>query len=156
MNGIALAVLILQVAVIACIDFRRFVIPDACNAVLAASGICVSILSGRFDPTTLVVSIGLFGGLFAAIRHIHAQLTGRIGLGLGDVKMAAAAGCWISGSDLPFFLGISSLAGLTYAAVRLAAERRTPERVPFGPFLGFGLVSLFVFDAGQLQANFLR
>ena len=156
MNSIALTVLILQVAVIACIDFRRFVIPDACNAALAASGICVSILTGRFDPATLVISICLFGGLFTAIRQIHAQMTSRIGLGMGDVKMAAAAGCWISASDLPFFLGISSVAGLVYVAARLAAERRTPERIPFGPFLGFGLVTLFVFDAGQLQANFLR
>ncbi|HLP66339.1 MAG TPA: A24 family peptidase, partial [Rhizobium sp.] len=108
------------------------------------------------DPVTLIVSICLFGGLFAAIRHIHAQLTGRIGLGMGDVKMAAAAGCWISGSELPFFLGISSLAGLGYVAVRLAAERRTPERIPFGPFLGFGLVTLFFVDASQVQANFLQ
>ncbi len=156
MNGIALTVLILQVAVIACIDFRRFIIPDTCNAALAASGICVSILAGRFDATALVVGVGVFGGVFAAIRQIHAQMTGRIGLGMGDVKMAAAAGCWISGGDLPFFLGISSLAGLAYVAVRLVAERRTPERIPFGPFLGFGLVTLFFLDAGQVQANFLR
>ncbi|MDI6838559.1 MAG: A24 family peptidase [Rhizobiaceae bacterium] len=148
--------LILQVAVIACIDFRRFVIPDTCNAALAASGICVSVLAGRFDAIALVVSIGLFGGLFAAIRQIHAKMSGRIGLGMGDVKMAAAAGCWISGSELPFFLGISSLAGLGYVTARLIAERRAPERIPFGPFLGFGLVILYFVDASQVQANFFR
>lgn len=139
--AIATLVLAAFLAPIAVIDARRMIIPDSLNLTLALTGLG---FQATLSPNSLMFSIisaaGVFLGL-RCLRSVHARLTGRIGLGLGDVKMLAAAACWIDPLLLPLLLFIASFAALLFAGGRiaLAGWDNAHQRIPFGPFIALGL-----------------
>ena len=107
--GVLLAVVL---GAIAWIDMRRMIVPDALNLLLAAGGVAYQWMA---SPATLWVQVLSAAGVFAAfwlIRRVHAAVTGRIGLGLGDVKMAGTSAIWISPRNQPLFVFVASLLGL--------------------------------------------
>lgn len=134
--------LILVLAVITVIDLRSMIIPNSANVVLLLLGLIAQILVLKNDPGLALIGPLVLGGLFWMVRHFHSQATGRIGLGLGDVKMAGAAGAWIGVSAIPSFLLFSSISAL-FAAVSLRHFRAygPDQRIPFGPFLSLGLIA---------------
>ena len=75
------------------------------------------------------------------MRWIYALIRRRQGLGLGDVKLAAAVAAWLGARQmcLVFFLAI--VTGALAAVIALAFRRRRPASpegplaVPFGTFL---------------------
>lgn len=152
MDMVATAVLIVQLVVIAVIDMQKLVIPDICNFALGATGILFAVVSGTFDLLSTLLAIVVFGGTFAIVRLLHSKATSRIGLGMGDVKMAAAAACWLAASDISIFLAVSSLAGLAYAGgvFLVSGERSLQLKVPFGPFLGMGLLITWFIGADDI------
>ena len=136
--GVALLAIL---GAIAWIDWRTFVIPDVLNLCLGLSG-CLYRLA--LSPADLLLHAGAGAGVFALfwlVRRGHVAATGRIGLGLGDVKMAGAAAVWISPWHLPVLVFGASFSAL---AVLLTRELATGggvvrERQPFGPFLALSL-----------------
>jgi leader peptidase (prepilin peptidase)/N-methyltransferase len=148
-----LLLLAVQLAVIAMIDLRKLVIPDLCNIVLAATGLAAHWLLGSFDPVRISLGILVFAGTFSLVRFVHFRARGQIGLGLGDVKMAAAAGCWITIASFPLFLAVSSLSALAFALLTLPFWKKSArmQRVPFGPFLSAGLLLTFVFELNSIS-----
>ena len=76
-------------------------------------------------------------GLFLLVRVAYRRLRGRDGLGLGDVKLAGAAGAWLSLPMLPISLEIAAVAALAAYVFRQrkrARVLRAAGRVPFGAF----------------------
>lgn len=150
--GVVLAVVL---GAIAWIDIRRMIIPDALNVLLAAGGVAYQWMA---SPATLWVQVVSGAGMFAAfwlIRRVHAAATGRIGLGLGDVKMAGASAIWISPWNLPLFVFLASFCGLAFALCRHLMNDRlsATKRQPFGPFLAAGLFLTWI---GEQQIPYLR
>jgi leader peptidase (prepilin peptidase) / N-methyltransferase len=128
---------------IAVVDAQRFTIPD----VISLPAIPVGLLaSGRLlEPWgTQVVSpdhlIGAFlgGAAFWLVREVYWRWRGREGLGLGDVKLAAAGGAWIGWEHLADMVLLAAAGALSFA-IALALVRRGRlsggERIPFGTFL---------------------
>lgn len=64
----------------------------------------------------------------------------RAELGLGDAKLFAAAGAWLSLEGLPSVMVWASCAALlgVLVAIHLRQPVEATTRVPFGPFLAFG------------------
>jgi leader peptidase (prepilin peptidase)/N-methyltransferase len=65
-------------------------------------------------------------------------MRGREGLGLGDVKLAAAAGAWTGSGDLAHVLLLAAALALAVAIARAVVLRSGlsgSERVAFGCFL---------------------
>lgn len=126
---------------ISVIDFRRMMIPDALNLALAAGGLAFQMV---VQPEALPLQAGYAVAILAAfwaIRRGHTAMTGRIGLGLGDVKMLAAAACWIDPLLFPLLLFVASATALLFVgwqAVAIGPET-VCSRVPFGPFIALGL-----------------
>jgi leader peptidase (prepilin peptidase)/N-methyltransferase len=80
----------------------------------------------------------LGGAAFWLVRAAYGTLRGREGLGLGDVKLAAAAGAWTGWQDLPNVVLLAAVAALGLALVRAAHRRKGlagTERIAFGAFL---------------------
>ena len=78
------------------------------------------------------------GGALLALALGYRLLRGREGLGLGDVKLMAALGAWLSPAYLGPLLLAASVAGLAFAVLsrwRGAGEEGAPIRVPFGACL---------------------
>jgi leader peptidase (prepilin peptidase)/N-methyltransferase len=130
-------------AAIARVDFARLVIPDRLNLLLGGLGLAWQALRLQAPPLGALVAAA---AVFAALWLLGAgfrRWRGLTGLGLGDVKMAAAAATWISPWNLPLLFMLACGSALGFVA--LAATRGRPAgrgtRVPFGPFIGLGLVA---------------
>lgn len=124
------------------IDFQKLIIPDALNFALAATGLAYQlVVSPELFWTQLVTGIAVLA-VFWLIRRIHAAVTGRIGLGLGDVKMAGASAIWLNPWNLPVFVFAASVSALILTVCRrlLRKDFSANTRQPFGPFLSAGLL----------------
>jgi leader peptidase (prepilin peptidase) / N-methyltransferase len=137
--GGALGLLMLGVA---WVDARRFVVPNALSGGAFALGIIHAIVSSpdtQLDGALMaLLRAALAGGLFLIVRSAYRWLRGREGLGLGDVKLAAAGGAWLSLPMLPMAIEIAAVAALTAYVLRQGSRGRVLRatgRIPFGAFL---------------------
>ena len=131
------------VGAISVFDFRDQIISNALNGILACAGIGFQIIrQPEFLPQVLIGSL-LVLLCFLAVRTYYFRSRGIAGLGLGDVKMAGASAVWINPFNLPVFLFLASGTALVSLPVfrRYDAHFRASGRIPFGPFLGIGLIS---------------
>ena len=142
-GGLLGAGLALVMIAIARIDARDLIIPNMlvlaalalglCNAALAApAGIVDGLCSASFRGAA-------FALLFFALQIGYRWLRRREGLGLGDVKLAAAGGTWLDWATIPAVIEIAAATALTvYLARYLIGHRdeiRQTSRLPFGLFL---------------------
>lgn len=119
-------------------DWAERVLPDALTLPLAGGGFLYALLDGRWADSALGVAAGALA--FLALRRAYLKWRGREGLGLGDVKLAAAAGAWVGWAALPSVVLVAALAALATALpARLAGRLGAGAEVPFGPFLAAGL-----------------
>ncbi|TNC15853.1 prepilin peptidase [Methylobacterium terricola] len=124
------------------IDLRRGIIPNALNLALLVSGLGVAAWDDGIRGFGLALaSAAAAYALFRAVRAGHARLTGRIGLGLGDVKFIGAAAAWTGLSGLPVLILAASLSALAVIGVLAATGREIGRTTAlrFGPFLALGL-----------------
>lgn len=126
---------------LAAIDFRDGLLPNALTLPLIPVGLAVAYLE---DPASVWQHvIGALAGfvVFALIRFLYRRLRSRDGLGLGDVKLLAAAGAFVSWEGLPSVVLIAAIAGLVMALVSamLGRQMTLDQRVPFGPGLCLGI-----------------
>lgn len=132
------------------IDLRHKIIPD----VLSVPGIIIGwatsfILPGISWLDSLIGLIGGGGSLFL-VGLIYERLTGRQGMGGGDVKLLAMIGAWMGWRPLPLVVLISSLTGAVAGfAFLLLAGKGFRVRIPFGPFLSLGAL-LYLFFGPEL------
>jgi leader peptidase (prepilin peptidase)/N-methyltransferase len=122
---------------LAAMDQRHMVLADALTLPLAAAGVMVAYTIG---PETLRDSaIGAVAGfaVFALIGRAYRALRGREGLGLGDAKLLAGAGAWLTWTGLPTVVAVAALGALAVTGARAAAGHRVGggERLAFGPYL---------------------
>ena len=144
--GVLGAALALDVLAIAAIDARYFIIPDELTLAALVLGIVRVGLDAWPDEWSVVLqTVGLallrgavLAGCFFALRALYARVRGREGIGLGDVKLAGAAGVWLAWTTIPVAIEIAALAALAVYVVRQFAGGRVMSataRMPFGLFL---------------------
>ena len=121
-------------------DFKYFLLPDFLTLPLIVAGLLATWI---FDPSALLMhGLGAAFGfaLVVAIRFVYWTLRHREGMGLGDAKLLAAAGAWVSFEGIASVVLIGALAGLVFAL--LASLRKgsiaLTDRIPFGAFLALG------------------
>jgi leader peptidase (prepilin peptidase)/N-methyltransferase len=134
---------------VAFIDLQHKIIPHA----ISLPGILVGLAFAFFpsagvSPIDAIVGIVGGGGFLLLVGTVFEKVTGREGMGGGDVKLLAMIGAWMGWKALPFIILISALSGAVIGGVSLAASRQgMRSRIPFGPFLALGaLVFLFFGD----------
>lgn len=142
---IILAGLLLAMAIT---DIRQMRIPNLLSALLFASAILYWLIADRERTVSQIATGAAAGGIMWLVRTIHTRLTGKLGLGLGDVKMVAGGAVWLSPLSLPFFIFVASFAGLVFALTRsiIAKSSTFGERIPFAPFLTIGLISCWMME----------
>jgi len=128
---------------IAVIDANRFIIPDILSLPAIPAGL---LASGRLlEPSTSDLvridhAIGMLAGGLGLwlVRALYFRIRQREGLGLGDVKLAAAGGAWIgwqSLSDAILLAAAMALSLIIVLAVMRGKELSAAAKVPFGCFL---------------------
>lgn len=142
------AVLAGLLAAIAALDSRKQRIPNWLNASLALSGAAYQLMNGPEAMWNQALLGGAVALLFLAVREGHRRLSGVVGLGLGDVKMAGAGAMWIAPGYVPLFLFVASFSALGFVAASAAAGQphHRMKRIPFGPFLASGFLIAFCME----------
>jgi leader peptidase (prepilin peptidase)/N-methyltransferase len=129
---------------LAATDLKYFLLPDVLTLPLIAAGL---LANAALDGNSLADQalrdriLGAAAGyvFVRTLRFIYRLLRGREGIGLGDAKLFAAAGAWISWQGLPSVLVIASLFALAAVLVWREPGIEVARRVPFGVFLAMGL-----------------
>lgn len=137
----ALATLTALLIGLAACDFTAFLLPNALTAALAFSGLAIEAYRAPDTFAMHVACMALAAAVLAAPAYFYRRLSGRNGMGMGDIKLMAAAGAWLTGPELLSALLVGSCSALTYGLV-VATCNRTPVRailVPFGAFLCLGI-----------------
>jgi leader peptidase (prepilin peptidase) / N-methyltransferase len=143
MAGFTVLLLSLLLA-ISYVDIKEMRIPDWLSALLLAGGLTFLLVTARESLSAQILAAAALASALWLIRLGHSKVTGRIGLGLGDVKMAGAGALWINPLLLPFFVFAASACGLVYAL--LIDKPGNRGRLPFAPFLAIGLFSCWIME----------
>jgi len=125
---------------LAAIDWRVQLLPDVVTLPLMIAGLVAAFVLqlGPWRDHAIGAAVGFVA--LAMVAWLYHRLRKREGLGLGDAKLAAAIGAWVSWQGLPTMLLWGSMLGLVFAIVTSIAGRRVnlSDRLPFGVFLAAG------------------
>lgn len=127
------------------IDVEHHLLPDSLTISLLWIGLIAN-AQGVFCNLSDAV-FGAVAGyliLFIVVK-LFFMITGKIGMGYGDLKLFSALGAWFGWLALPAMLLFSSIIGVIVGLFYLKATHKSKDTpIPFGPFLSFsGLLFLF-------------
>jgi len=122
------------------IDIRLMLIPDELNIALGVLGGILSFLAQPDFTNRIIASLG--AGLFFAALVLGTR--GR-GMGIGDIKLAAALGLVFGAPLIVFTVMVSFIIGSVIGIGLIAFNRGTMKTaIPFGPFLALGALVAFL------------
>jgi leader peptidase (prepilin peptidase) / N-methyltransferase len=140
-EGIFGAALALLMTAAAAIDARSFILPDSLTFSAFSLGLARAASEGSgaiWEDIADAAWRGLLLALaFYLLRAAYFHLRRRQGIGLGDVKLAAAAGAWLDWALIPAAIEIAALAALAAYALRQFVTKQSFDRaakLPFGLF----------------------
>jgi leader peptidase (prepilin peptidase)/N-methyltransferase len=104
---------------------------------------------------SLIGAIG-GGGFLFLVAVIFERITGKEGMGGGDVKLLAMIGAWMGWRSLPLSILLASLTGIIIGGgALLLSGRGVRVRIPFGPFLSLGAL-IYFFYGTELVSWYFR
>lgn len=125
-------------------DARDFIIPDTLSLPAIPVGLLVSrVIGSGASPGSdallaHVAAAALGAGALYGVREAYRWWRGREGLGLGDVKLAAAAGAWTGIQGLGHVLLLACALAFAFVLLVNARDMRTVRgstAIPLGVFL---------------------
>lgn len=137
-------VLYSMLMVLSVIDWRTYIIPNGINLVIFLLGI-VRVLTDLHNWLGYLIGMLAVSLVFLGL-HVA---TGGNGLGMGDVKLVAAAGLLIGWQNMLLAVIIGSLSGAVIHSIRMKGG--AGKKLAFGPYLAAGIWIAALF--GQLLIN---
>lgn len=132
------------------IDLDHRIIPDCISLPGIPIGFALSFLLPQMSWVDSLLGILIGGGSLYAVAWVYHFLTGKEGMGGGDIKLLAMIGAFIGWQGVLFTIMASSLVGtLAGVAVMIRMGQGMKMAVPFGPFLAIGAI-LYLFFGPQL------
>ncbi len=139
-------------------DVKEYILPDYLNAALALSFMSFHISTHwqMFLPVNAVGGALMGGGLLLFIRTIANKFYDADSLGLGDVKLMAAAGLGLGFPDILMALSLGAFAGLLHGLFMAWAAKKTTKgkislgliNVPAGLGLTMGIAVMMIYRFG--------
>ena len=131
------------------IDLDHQIIPDAISLPGIGVGFIAALILGEPGWQSSLAGLLLGGGVLWAVAEGYFRLTGREGMGGGDVKLLAMIGAFLGWRAVPLSLLLASLTGTIVGLTLILVQGRDSHTpIPFGPFLAAGAVTaLFFGDA---------
>jgi leader peptidase (prepilin peptidase) / N-methyltransferase len=136
------------------VDARTCLLPDVVTYGATVAGVFAAAALKQTEPwhamCGAVVRAIAVAFVLATLRFCYERLRGREGLGLGDVKLAAAVGAWLPVEAIPLCFGLAAGGALVTVMVARARGQSIDAsiEIPFGAFLCPAL--WLVFYAGVL------
>lgn len=133
---------------LAATDFKYYLLPDFLTLPLILAGLFAG---WALDHSALLAhAVGAASGFAFVIglRHVYRRLRGREGMGLGDAKLFAAAGGWVSWDSLSSVMLLSAMSGLAFGLLKRGRGDTVSlnDRVPFGAFLSLGIWIVWLYE----------
>lgn len=139
---IFLFVFFIILEIIFIIDLENKIIPDS----LVYSGIFLTLIYLVLINSQSMLSNIFTGFLSASLLLLIFLFTKGKGMGLGDVKFAVFGGMLVGLNNLPFWFFSSFLTGGIIGSILiLFGKAKMKTKVPFGPFLIFGILLSLLF-----------
>lgn len=136
-DSVLWCVLTSALIVLSMIDFRTMMIPTAVDLVILAVGIIHLVL--HLNDWFYYVGGFVFASLFLLLcALLFRGVTGKSGLGLGDVELMACAGLCIGWGHALFAIVIGSVLGSVIEGIRIGITKEK-GKFPFGPYLSLGV-----------------
>jgi leader peptidase (prepilin peptidase)/N-methyltransferase len=155
LHALVVFAFIATLIVVALIDLDHRIIPD----VISLPGIPLFFLASMAVPTltwqSSLVGILVGGGSLFSVAWVYQRITGREGMGGGDIKLLAMIGAMTGWQGVVFTLFAASAVGTVIgilAMLRSGGNMRLA--IPFGPFLALGAVIYLFFGQGLIDWYF--
>lgn len=150
------ALFVAALIVISFIDLDHQIIPDVISLPGIAIGLVLSAVG--YGPPLVGSAVGalLGGGILYAVAAGYQLLTGREGMGGGDIKLLAMIGAFLGWRGVLVTLVLGSFTGAVIGIAIIGLRgggARLP--IPFGPFLALGAICA-LFWGDQLTAWYLN
>lgn len=125
--------------VITVIDYRTMLIPVGSYIIILLMGI-VHLIFYREDWLDYVLGAVVAGAFLLIIALLFRLITGKGGLGLGDIELMACAGLCLGLSRVFFAIIIGCVAGAIIEGIKIAVTKKK-GKFAFGPYLA---VAIFI------------
>jgi leader peptidase (prepilin peptidase) / N-methyltransferase len=136
------------------VDARVMLIPDVLSVPSVPVGLIGAALTRQGDLTDVMWDHGIAalvaGLIFFALRVLYQKFRGIEGLGLGDVKLAMAAGAWVGLELLALTCLFATLSALTVVLIKQIGSADKPElktAIPFGSFIAPAILAIWIVSA---------
>lgn len=141
----ALFVFCSALVVITFIDIEHQIIPDEISLSGIVIGFVLSFFLKGHSWLNALLGILLGGGSLLLVAYTYQRLTGKDGMGGGDIKLLAMMGAFLGWKAIPFIIFASSLVGsVVGVSIMMLQKKNSKLAIPFGPYLAFGAV-LYIF-----------
>jgi leader peptidase (prepilin peptidase)/N-methyltransferase len=152
---LALFIFCSSLVVITFIDLDHQIIPDE----ISLPGIVIGFIFSFFLPWSgwlnSLSGILLGGGSLFLVAWGYEKLTGKEGMGGGDIKLLAMMGGFLGWRSVPFIIFAASLVGSVIGVSTMLIQKKDGKlAIPFGPFLAFGAI-LYIFYGRQIITWYL-
>lgn len=139
-------ILICTLVIITFIDLDLQIIPDIISLPGIPLGFMASFLLTSLSFKDSLIGILIGGGSLFLVAWGYQLITGKEGMGGGDIKLLAMIGAFIGWQGVCFTIFVSSATGsLIGAILMLFAKKDLKFAVPFGPFLSIGAIAYLFF-----------
>jgi len=144
-NSLIYFLFIASLIVITFIDLRHQIIPD----VISIPGIIIGLASSFFlhNITLMNSMLGILagGGSLFLVAYVYQVITGRDGMGGGDIKLIAMVGAFLGWKAAIITIFAGSFIGSVIGIIAMVLQKKdTKYAIPFGPFLALGAV-IYIF-----------
>jgi leader peptidase (prepilin peptidase)/N-methyltransferase len=123
------------------VDARTYLLPNVITWGATVCGVAAAWFLNELNPwlaaSDAILRAMCVAGLLALLRWIYSNIRHREGLGLGDVKLAAAVGAWLPLDVIPLCFGLATGAALVTILWGYLSGKRIERtmKVPLGTFL---------------------
>ena len=147
-----LALLCAALVVVTFIDLEHQIIPDEISLPGIVIGFACSFFIPRLGWLNSLLGILAGGGSLYLVAWGYERLTGKEGMGGGDIKLLAMLGAFFGWKAIPFIILVSSLTGSVIGITLMLVRKQDGKlAIPFGPFLVIGTL-VHIFFGRQLVA----
>lgn len=149
-------IFIVCLMIVTFIDLDHRIIPDVISLPGIPLGFLASFALPDIGMLDSLLGILAGGGSLLIVAWTYQLLTGRAGMGGGDIKLLAMMGAFIGWKGVLFTIFASSALGTVAGiAVMIVTRKGMKLAVPFGPFLSIGAL-LYLFFGTEIIYWYIR
>lgn len=139
--------------VISTSDLRTMEIRPEYTVIAALVAGLANVVSGERTITSVLLGLVIGGGIIFILAYGWKIITGRLGMGEGDIWIAAAVGALVGYPLIFAALFLAVVIGAVVGVIIVAGQQKKELSVaiPFGPFLAIGGVLALVWGQALLQ-----